>query len=137
MSRFDDPYDADQCTVTFELEGLTRSCDVHLVGDLHGASTAYVDDGWAQTTWPEEARFADPGAAGVAGAGPVAPVPGTIVSVEVAAGDTVEPGQVLVVLEAMKMEHRIEAHAKGTVDAVLVAPGDRVDAHQLLVRLTG
>ena len=53
-----------------------------------------------------------------------------------AAGDRVESGQTLVVLEAMKMEHRITASVDGTVETVLVAPGDRVDAHQPLLQLT-
>jgi acetyl/propionyl-CoA carboxylase alpha subunit len=131
----DGAFGIDAC-VTFELDGLTHTCDVHVVGDLQGESTAYVNSGGGQTTHVEAPRFADPVTAGASGAGPVAPVPGTIVAVEVAEGDAVEAGQVLVVLEAMKMEHRIEAHADGTVEAVLVAPGDRVDAHQLLVRLT-
>jgi acetyl-CoA/propionyl-CoA carboxylase biotin carboxyl carrier protein len=59
-----------------------------------------------------------------------------VVSVEVAPGDAVEAGQTLVVLEAMKMEHRITAAVDGTVEAVLVTPGDRVDAHQPLLHLT-
>ena len=65
--------------------------------------------------------------------GPVAPVPGTVAAVEVAAGQVVAAGQTLVVLEAMKMEHRIVADSDGVVDEVLVAPGQSVDAHQVLV----
>jgi biotin carboxyl carrier protein len=53
--------------------------------------------------------------------------------VSVAVGDTVEEGQTLVVLEAMKMEHRIAAEEPGVVTEVLVAVGDSVDAHQVLV----
>ena len=45
----------------------------------------------------------------------------------------VEAGQTLVVLEAMKMEHRIVADTDGVVDEVLVSPGQSVDAHQVLV----
>ncbi len=65
--------------------------------------------------------------------GPVAPVPGTVAAVEVAQGDTVSAGQTLVILEAMKMEHRIVADADAVVAEVLVAPGQAVDAHQVLV----
>ncbi len=53
-----------------------------------------------------------------------APIQGTIVSIAVAVGDTVRPGQALLVMEAMKMEHVIEASAGGIVREVLVAPGD-------------
>ncbi len=65
----------------------------------------------------------------------MAPVPGRVVAVEVVAGDEVEPGATLVVLEAMKVEHRIVAATAAVVAEVLVTPGDNVDAHQLLVRL--
>jgi acetyl/propionyl-CoA carboxylase alpha subunit len=53
-----------------------------------------------------------------------APIQGTIVSIAAAVGDTVRPGQALLVMEAMKMEHVIEASAGGIVREVLVAPGD-------------
>ena len=68
-----------------------------------------------------------------AAGGPVSPVPGTVVAVAVAAGQEVLAGDTLVVLEAMKMEHRITAEAAGTVSEVMVGPGQSVDAHQLLV----
>lgn len=69
--------------------------------------------------------------------GPVAPVPGTVAAVEVATGDSVAAGQTLVVLEAMKMEHRIVADADAVVEQVLVQPGQAVDAHQVLVTFAG
>ncbi|NVJ60015.1 MAG: acetyl/propionyl/methylcrotonyl-CoA carboxylase subunit alpha [Gammaproteobacteria bacterium] len=56
-----------------------------------------------------------------------APMPGTIVSVAVSAGDTVEAGQALLVMEAMKMEHTIKAPAKGVVTEVLYSEGDLVE----------
>ena len=54
------------------------------------------------------------------------PMPGTILSVNVAAGDAVKRGQVLMILEAMKMENEIQAPADGTVTAILVNKGDSV-----------
>jgi acetyl/propionyl-CoA carboxylase alpha subunit len=72
---------------------------------------------------------------GVVAGGPVAPVPGTVAAVEVAPGDAVSEGQTLVVLEAMKMEHRIQAESSGVVTAVLVQPGQSVEAHQVVVEL--
>ena len=56
------------------------------------------------------------------------PMPGTIVSVNVKAGDKVTKGQVLMILEAMKMENEIMAGADGTVTAVSVSAGQTVDA---------
>jgi propionyl-CoA carboxylase alpha chain len=67
------------------------------------------------------------------GGGPATPVPGTITDVRVAEGDSVTAGQILVVLEAMKMEHTITAEADGVVTGVHVRPGQSVDAHQVVV----
>ena len=63
------------------------------------------------------------------------PMPGNILSVNVAAGDTVQKGQVLMILEAMKMENEIMAPAAGTVDTVPAAKGASVNAGDVLVTL--
>ncbi|HEY5872525.1 MAG TPA: biotin/lipoyl-containing protein, partial [Gaiellaceae bacterium] len=64
-----------------------------------------------------------------------APMPGTVIRLEVAAGDTVRPRQPLVVLEAMKMEIPVSSPFEGTVKAVHVGEGDRVAGGVLLVEL--
>ena len=72
----------------------------------------------------------DPSAFGQAaetGARIVAPMPGRIVSIAVAKGDTVQPEQIVVVLEAMKMEHNIRAPSAGRIVAIHCAAGSRVD----------
>jgi len=63
----------------------------------------------------------------------VSPVVGTVVSVPVGPGDSVDAGTVVAVLEAMKMEHPVEAGDRGTVLEVLVAPGDTVGSGVALV----
>ena len=67
----------------------------------------------------------------------LAPMPGQIVSVAVSEGDRVRAGQVLVVVEAMKMEHEVRAPAPGKVTAVRFVPGDRVAEGAELVNLDG
>ena len=63
----------------------------------------------------------------------VAPLAGSVARVLVADGDEIEAGQVLLVLEAMKMETEITAPADGTVSAVDVAVGEAVQGGQVLL----
>ncbi len=70
-----------------------------------------------------------------AGGGPVCPLPGTVIAVHVEVGQTVGEGHVLMVVEAMKMEHKITATTAATVGEVRFAVGDRVDQGDLLVAL--
>lgn len=64
-----------------------------------------------------------------------APMPGTVLELKVAVGDTVKAGQVLLVLEAMKMENDIASPKDGTVVAVHVSRGETVDSGKALVSL--
>ncbi|MEO8623569.1 MAG: biotin/lipoyl-containing protein [bacterium] len=65
----------------------------------------------------------------------VAPMPGMIVRVAVQVGDSVLPGQGLIVMEAMKMENELRAASAGTVKAVHAKPGTAVDKGALLLEL--
>lgn len=62
-----------------------------------------------------------------------APMPGSILEIKVSEGETVKQGDILVVLEAMKMENEITATHSGTVQEIKVKVGDSVDAKQILV----
>jgi biotin carboxyl carrier protein len=62
-----------------------------------------------------------------------APLPGTIVEVKVAVGDEVQPGDIVVVLEAMKMANNLEAEKGGKVTAVLVQEGQSVMEDDALI----
>ncbi|WP_188187675.1 ATP-binding protein [Nonomuraea sp. SYSU D8015] len=91
----------------------------------------YVDhaDGHTELTplprLPEPAEHVAPGSL-------LAPMPGSVLRVEVEAGDRVEKGQSVLVLEAMKMEHRIAAPADGVVRGVHVEKGQQVEAGAVL-----
>ena len=81
-----------------------------------------------------------PAASGVTvsgGESVTAPMPGNILKVCVKVGDTVKEGQLLCVLEAMKMENEIYAPCAGTVSAVPVSKGSTVDTGALLVAIGG
>ena len=86
----------------------------------------------------EETRYIIRTRGGTAGAGGQvlkAPMPGRVVLVEVALGQAVQPGDGLVILEAMKMENAVSAPADGVVAAVRVAPGQTVQRDDVLVEL--
>lgn len=80
------------------------------------------------------APAAAPAAAGSAGA-VVSPMPGTILEVKVKEGDSVSVGQVVVILEAMKMETEIVSEVAGSVSAIRVKKGDAVDTDAVLVEV--
>jgi biotin carboxyl carrier protein len=74
--------------------------------------------------------------AGPVGPAPLlAPMPGMVVRVQVQVGDVVQPGQGLVVMEAMKMENELRATAPATVKAVIAQPGTAVEKGALLIEL--
>jgi len=67
--------------------------------------------------------------------GLTAPMPGKVLAINIGDGDQVSKGQVLLVLEAMKMEHQISAPRDGTVTSVNVSEGDQVANSELLIEL--
>ena len=85
---------------------------------------------------PAPAPAPAPAAAPSAGSTTIeAPMPGKILNVKVAAGQAVKFGEVVIIMEAMKMETEIVAPADGTVRQILVKAGDAVDTGAALVAL--
>ncbi|MCU1617571.1 MAG: acetyl-CoA carboxylase subunit alpha [Frankiales bacterium] len=130
-----EPVDVDAAEVTPEravvtVAGVRRAVDVHRVGD-----TVWLDSALGSTELTELPRFAEPAAEQEAGS-LLAPMPGTVVRVEVAEGERVGAGTVVVVLEAMKMEHAVRAPAGGVVTALAAAVGRTVQAGQVLAVVT-
>ncbi|ESX53859.1 pyruvate carboxylase [Mesorhizobium sp. LSHC422A00] len=102
-------------TVFFELNGQPRR--VRVPDRAHGASAA------------KARRKAEPGNEAHVGA----PMPGVVSALSVAAGQAVKAGDVLLSIEAMKMETALHAERDGTVAEVLVKAGDQIDAKDLLI----
>jgi acetyl/propionyl-CoA carboxylase alpha subunit len=88
-----------------------------------------------ETLTPVEAIEASVAAAAAGPSRIEAPIPGKVVKVHVKVDDVVEPGQPLIVLEAMKMENELTAEQPGKVTAIYVEPGQTVDAGQALAEL--
>ncbi|MBZ9981555.1 MULTISPECIES: pyruvate carboxylase [unclassified Mesorhizobium] len=107
--------DKGMVTVFFELNGQPRR--VKVPDRAHGASAA------------KARRKAEPGNEAHVGA----PMPGVVSALAVAAGQAVKAGDVLLSIEAMKMETALHAERDGTVAEVLVKAGDQIDAKDLLI----
>jgi len=112
-----------------ELDGIQRRLWVTREGAEHWVQTPA-----GEVRLTEVERFPRLAREEVVG-GCVAPMPGRVVEVAVAAGDRVVAGQKLVVLAAMKMEHQIVAVADGLVAEVRVTVGAQVDRGQVLLVL--
>ncbi|GAA1863665.1 biotin carboxylase N-terminal domain-containing protein [Pseudonocardia ailaonensis] len=112
--------------VDLEIGGVRRRYTVSRV-----PGWSYVDGPDGSAALAEVPRLADPDAVAHAGS-LLAPMPGGVVRVLAAPGDTVAAGQPLVVLEAMKMEHTVVAPVDGVVAEIQVGPGDQVDTGQVL-----
>lgn len=109
-------------------------------GDRRGVYTLSLDGHrYEVDALDERARtIRELSGASAAATGPaplVAPMPGLIVRVDVKAGDVVQAGQGLVVMEAMKMENELRAIADGTVKAVLIAVGTAVEKGAVLLEM--
>ncbi|GIH61251.1 ATP-binding protein [Microbispora siamensis] len=116
--------------VVLETAGLRRTFEVAVypgTGPGTGAGMVHVDSPLGPVRLTPVERLPEPAARVTPGALP-APMPGTVLRVEVKPGDLVEAGQPVVVLEAMKMEHLIVSPASGTVAALHVTPGAQVEA---------
>ena len=121
---------------TFLLDGATVTIDRGAPEPGSRARRQFAD----RRGWPDLAvgALARGGrrAAGAAGDGAIlAPMPGRVIAVDVAAGDTVTKGQKLLTLEAMKMEHGLVAPFDGTVAELNASAGAQVQVDALLARI--
>ena len=113
------------------VNGVTYDVQVEEVGE----SSAPAAPAPAAKPAPKAAPKAAAKPAATGGEPVSAPMPGTIMSVNVTAGQSVKSGDVLLVLEAMKMENEIKAPKDATVVSVAVSKGESVDTGATLVTL--
>jgi pyruvate carboxylase subunit A/propionyl-CoA carboxylase alpha chain len=116
-------------TVVLSVEGVDRPFDVARYGD-----EVFVDSALGPVQLVVLPRFPDPDDA-VALGSLLAPMPGSVLRIGAAVGDTVTAGQPLVWLEAMKMEHTVTAPLDGVLAELNVEPGQQVDVGAVLARV--
>ncbi|MFV0429266.1 MAG: biotin/lipoyl-containing protein [Arachnia sp.] len=104
--------------------------DVEVADERQGLGPIVIGGGSQSASAPTTASVS-----AVSSNAVVAPLAGSVARVLVGEGDDIEAGQVLIVLEAMKMETEITAPGAGKVSAILVAPGDAVQGGQALIEL--
>ena len=114
-----------------EVDGIRRTVRITLAAGPSGEHL-HLTGGGTTTTFRVVPRFSVPSSEAPSG-GLVAPMPGRVLEIRAAMGDTVTKGQTMLLLEAMKMEHHMTAPFDGTVTEVRVATGDQVDNGSVLL----
>ena len=121
--------------VSAERDPASNDLDITIDGKTHRVEIEEEEAASAAAPRPSAARR--PAPKPTAGGGKIlAPLPGMVLSVEVAPGDSARAGDTLLVLEAMKMENVISADSDCTIQAVHVQKGDKVEASQLLMEIS-
>jgi len=115
---------------------LGRRRAVEVDGRRYDVTVLEPEPPWAELARRRQKR-ARSGSDGANGDAVVSPMQGTVLKVEVSDGASVEAGQVVCVVEAMKMENEIKAHRTGTVEGLAVAPGDAVTSGQVICLVLG
>ena len=117
------------------LDGVKRKTEIHIVSRGNSQYTLNADRRHAiakversNSRWGRKAKKASSGSL-------TAPISGIVVGVHVTPGDTVEVGQVLLVLESMKMQMEMRSACAGVVDSVNVQPKTQIAKGELLIKI--
>lgn len=121
------------------INGKRYDVEVEKVNSYRPLTVEEVQSGNIQRTAPVAAPAPAPAPAPAAASGGgstvTSPMPGNILDVRTAVGSSVKAGQVLIILEAMKMENEIVAPVDGVVESIVVKQGDVVETDQTLIVL--
>lgn len=113
-----------------------KNLKITVNGVVYDVQVEEADSSSAPAAAPKAAAPAPKKAAPAAGEPVTSPMPGTILNVPVKVGQAVKTGDVLVVLEAMKMENEIKAAKDATVASIAVSKGEAVNTGTVLVTLS-
>ena len=116
-----------------ELEVEIEDMGGHWEVEVEGTKFTITTD---RVSAPKKKRSVKPVRGGSSGLGMVSSsIPGKIVAINVAKGDDVAVGDVLVILEAMKMQNEIRCHTEGIVGSITCETGQRVEANAPLLEI--
>ncbi|WP_114423821.1 acetyl/propionyl/methylcrotonyl-CoA carboxylase subunit alpha [Nocardioides houyundeii] len=122
-------------SVTLEVDGVATTYDVVVDAGRLDAPVVHVDSPHGYQRLTKVPRFTDPSEQ-VATGSLLAPMPGSVISVAVAAGEAVTAGQTVLVMEAMKMQHTVAAPTDGVVTELNVGVGSQVASGDVLAVVT-
>lgn len=114
-----------------KVNGKTYKVELQAIDEIVTKDAPKAD---AKAAPKAEAKAAAPAATGEGKAVP-SPIQGTVVDVKVKSGDTVKKGQVLLIIEAMKLENEVVSPSDGVIGDVLVTKGANVSSKQPLVTI--
>ncbi|HIA43994.1 MAG TPA: biotin/lipoyl-binding protein, partial [Gammaproteobacteria bacterium] len=137
-SRRDGKFDLNEKSVATVFNWDPESINVEIDGHRFTSKVTKDNDlvvvqmPWGNTSLQELPRFLLPGKEEISG-GLTAPMPGKVVELKVKVGDSISKGDVVVILEAMKMEHEVNAPADGKVSEIYIKKDEQLENGALLM----
>jgi acetyl-CoA/propionyl-CoA carboxylase biotin carboxyl carrier protein len=114
-----------------------RATTIELDGRRFAVTVLEPEPPWLELARTRKDRSGHGGGGAAGKDAVVSPMQGTVLAVEVSEGEDVQPGQVLCIVEAMKMENEVHAHRGGVIRGLSVAPGQPVSTGQVICVVEG